>query len=161
MIAFGLFLAFCAGIGATLWFQASETNGRLHAHGRAYKQAWDKADEWERKAVALQFRLDNERAENAKAQFVHETWWAEMAAAKDKLVQERDRLMEALLSSGEHTTRVKTLLAMDSAMKELHKDPSPRCPTCGECVGQPDPRCFPCALHDEEIPPALRIVAQA
>ena len=144
MIAFGLFLSFVAGIFATLWFQKSEASGRMHAHGRAFKQAWDKADEWEAKAVALEFRLKNEREE-------HETLWANMALAYDRAVHANDTVQQR---------RVATWKALDRAIHELHSNPDPKCVTCGDSI-KVDDQCFVCGLHDEELPPVLRIVAQA
>jgi len=132
MFEFGLVLfGIVVGIFAVLGFQYSEANGRLYAHGRAYKQAWDKADEWEAKAVALELRLKNEREE-------HETLWANMARAYDLAVHRNDMVQ---------ARRVDAWKALHSAIQELHTDPSPKCVTCGDSI-QVDDQCFVCGLHD-------------
>lgn len=141
-LCIGLVVGCMAGVIGLLVFQGGEITGRLAQHASDLSKAWAKADEVEARALSLSFKLKN-------AQDEHETWWAQMALAQDKLVVERDQLKAALVATdSEHAKRMKTWLALEGALYALHADPSPRCLCCGESIGVHDPLCFVCGMED-------------
>lgn len=132
---------FPAGVIAVLVFQGGEMRGRLEQHANDLRRAWNEADA----AISRLVRLKVQREEE---QFDFETRYANLALALDR---------EAHRNHTVETRRVEAWKALDSALRELHADPSPKCRTCGDSI-KVDDQCFVCGLHDW---PSDQPIAQA